>query len=368
MIEVNQTRIRPECTVTLADFIENTHLPIVKANRRASTYRGYKQVWENHIKPLARSCSLKNVICADVQSWFDEIGQEKLAKNTLSRMRSFLSGVFKNAHRLGFFAASNPARDVFLNPHATKPKPTYAYSFEEITKIMNALPEPANTIFCLASFSGLRRGEIEGLRWEDIHHREMHIGRLLWNSIVNEPKTEDSAAAVPIIPFLSERLELHRVRSSDPKTGSAPQTGPVFRNSAGHPVSINNVLNRQVRPALNRCEKCGVPKSETHVTEDKHDWVRDPRLPEWHGWHACRRGLGSNLYHLGVPDLVIQKILRHADLATTQEYYIKVKSPDARKALVKLGKAYAKESAGQTLTATNRPLNHDSGATPGFVN
>jgi integrase len=66
-------------------------------------------------------------------------------------------------------------------------------------------------------------------------------------------------------------------------------------------------------------------------------------------------------HHLGVPDLVIQKILRHADVRTTQEYYIKVKTPDARMALVKPGKAYAKESAGQTLTATDRPLNRDSG-------
>lgn len=31
-------------------------------------------------------------------------------------------------------------------------------------------------------------------------------------------------------------------------------------------------------------------------------------LPEWHGWHAVRRGLGSNLYRLGVPDMVIQRI------------------------------------------------------------
>lgn len=49
-------------------------------------------------------------------------------------------------------------------------------------------------------------------------------------------------------------------------------------------------------------------------------------------------------------------------------YYIKVKTPDARKAMVKMGKAYAKKSVGQTLTASERPLNHDSGAMPGFVN
>src|SRR5437762_8575830 len=47
------------------------------------------------------------------------------------------------------------------------------------------------------------------------------------------------------------------------------------------------------------------------------DYKRDARLPEWHGWHAARRGLGSNLYHLGTPEKVIQRILRHANVSTT---------------------------------------------------
>jgi integrase len=36
------------------------------------------------------------------------------------------------------------------------------------------------------------------------------------------------------------------------------------------------------------------------------------------------RGLGTNLYHLRVPDKIIQAILRHADLATTMKHYVKV--------------------------------------------
>ena len=36
-----------------------------------------------------------------------------------------------------------------------------------------------------------------------------------------------------------------------------------------------------------------------------HNYVRDASIPVWHGWHAARRGLGSNLYHLGVPEKVI---------------------------------------------------------------
>src|ERR1035438_6280944 len=60
------------------------------------------------------------------------------------------------------------------------------------------------------------------------------------------------------------------------------------------------------------------------------------RLPEWHGWHAARRGLGSNLYRLGVPDMVIQRILRHANVSTTATYYIKTAADDVKHAMEKL--------------------------------
>ncbi|MEJ2009923.1 MAG: tyrosine-type recombinase/integrase [Acidobacteriota bacterium] len=56
-------------------------------------------------------------------------------------------------------------------------------------------------------------------------------------------------------------------------------------------------------------------------------------MPEWHGWHAARRGLGSNLYRLGVPDMVIQRPLRHAHVKTTAMYYIKTVADDVRNAM-----------------------------------
>ena len=57
---------------------------------------------------------------------------------------------------------------------------------------------------------------------------------------------------------------------------------------------------------------------------------------KWHGWHAARRGLGSNLYRLGVPDMVIQLILRHGNVSTTATHYIKTAADDVRKAMTKM--------------------------------
>ena len=42
----------------------------------------------------------------------------------------------------------------------------------------------------------------------------------------------------------------------------------------------------------NRCQVCGQTEKEHN---EKHDYQRDDRIPAWHGWHAARRGLGSNI-------------------------------------------------------------------------
>jgi len=59
----------------------------------------------------------------------------------------------------------------------------------------------------------------------------------------------------------------------------------------------------------------------------------------WHGWHGFRRGLASNLNRLGVDDSVIQRILRHSTVTTTQNHYIKTASPDAVAAMRLLSNA-----------------------------
>ena len=77
-------------------------------------------------------------------------------------------------------------------------------------------------------------------------------------------------------------------------------------------------------------------KTQADHKEAVHDFERDARIPEWQGWHATRRGLGSNLYRFGVQDMVIQRILRHANVSTTATYYIKTAAPDVKHAMEKL--------------------------------
>ena len=114
----------------------------------------------------------------------------------------------------------------------------------------------------------------------------------------------------------------------------SPTSGPIFPASNGAPVCLNNVLNRFVKPALNRCEVCR--KSQDADAKETHEFRRDASLPAWHGWHAFRRGLATNLHRLGVPNKTIQAILRHSNLSTTMNVYVKAVDADSVIAMKRL--------------------------------
>src|SRR5207244_11470330 len=120
-----------------------------------------------------------------------------------------------------------------------------------------------------------------------------------------------SAAPVPVVPFLRDALIAHRK--------CTPGNGFIFAGETGKPLVLANLSRRVIAPAL---KKAAIP---------------------WHGWHAFRRGVGSVLHELGVPDKDIQAILRHANVATTQRFYIQVPSTASKAAMKKLETAFRKE-------------------------
>ena len=319
--------IRAERILTIGDFAERVYLPFIEQHKRPSTAKSYRDIWEHHLKPYCVQMWLRDTRTYHVQGWLDQIGRGQLSRNTLQHIKSVISGMFSHAKQQDYFHGENPARDTKINPKAPEPLETYGYSLEEIFAMLATLPEPASTAFAVAGFMGLRHGEIQGLLWEDYRDNELYVSRSIWNGCEVAPKTRKSQAPVPVIPLLGKRLEQHRLRSGN------PAGGPIFANAKGKPLALTSVVNRVILPALNRCEICG--EAEIGHRAD-HRYRRDARLPEWHGWHAARRGLGSNLYRLGVPDKTIQKILRHANVSTTANYYIKTADDDVRNAMAKL--------------------------------
>jgi integrase len=320
---------KPEKVLTFGNYIEKVFFPHVEQYKRASTMHGYKAIWNNHLKPRSAEVWLNDIRTYSVQEWIDAIAKSgPVSRNYLLRMKAFVSAAFKEARRQDYYLGENPARDVAVTPRATAPQEGYAYSLNEIAAMLTVFPEPAKTIFAVAAFAGLRRGEIIGLLWENYRDGQLSVTRSIWGKHVNAPKTRKSAGAVPVIKHLAERLDLYRLRCGN------PQSGPMFANLNGNPASIDNLLRRQILPALSGCMVCKKQEIE-HVLAD-HEYKRNDSLPQWRGFHAARRGLASNLYSLGVSDIVIQNILRHSDVSVTQRCYIKPLAESTRNAMSKL--------------------------------
>jgi integrase len=165
------------------------------------------------------------------------------------------------------------------------------------------------------------------MRWENLRDGAIYIENSMWESHVLDPKTRASKAPIPVIPSLAAMLKRHRERIGN------PVAGPMFPAANGQPISLNNVANRQILTALNRCAICSKAKPAHIDATVDHEFQRDTNLPVWHGWHAFRRGLATNLYRLGVSDKVIQAILRHSNLATTMNVYVRTVSEDSVNAM-----------------------------------
>lgn len=81
-----------------------------------------------------------------------------------------------------------------------------AYSLEEETHMLAILPEPAATVVAMAAFTGARKGEIRGFRWENYDGFEIRVEKSVWRSHVEEPKRPKSKGAIPVIAQLRTLL------------------------------------------------------------------------------------------------------------------------------------------------------------------
>jgi integrase len=275
---------QPEGSLTFADFYEKHFLPHVRARRKPSTAKFYKDAYNNHLKAVG-DIRLRDFTTAHAQSVLDGI---KLSHQSVMRIKTAMSAAFTIARQKDFIRTANPVTGTKAEGSRSTFKP-HAYTLAEITEMLAVLPEPARTVVAVAAFSGLRHGEIRGLRWEDYDGQSFQVQRSIWRTHVGATKTDLSAGAVPVIPFLQKILAAHgkRVKRKD---------GYLFAGEKkGFALTLDNVTGRTIRPLLGS---------------------------KWKGWHAFRRGLATNLYTLDVQPKTIQAILRHARVETTTHHYV----------------------------------------------
>jgi len=339
---VNAGVLNPSSTMLVTTFIESVFLPeYADKHLRASTRKGYRDIWHDHVKNRLGRLTLRAFRTVDGEQLLSSIARDtNLGRNSLKRIKSFLSGVFKQAKRLGILDNINPIHDVSI-PRAKEPEDTYAYSLDEVTRMLSALGEAARTVVLTAAVTGLRKGEIRGLCWEDFDGKELCVNRSVWKGVTNSPKTRRSAAPVPVVKELADSLSDHRQRMGK------LAVGPIFQAGNGKPLNLDNLARRVIIPAIEKCMKCR--QSEAGHKTEGHMFELDKTL-QWQGWHAFRRGLATNLHGLRVDDKTIQAILRHSNIGLTMNVYVKSVKASGINAMDLLGAELRKQTYNNLTT------------------
>jgi integrase len=282
------------------------HLDLAK-----STIDGYRDCMK-HVENRLDDLTLESTKTSDVTKLLQIIVDgDDVSKTTIGHVKHFISGVFVFAKNRGDFDGINPVTSTKL-PKARAKEVTYAYSIDEELVMLDALKDDRRSLaaISLVSWSGVSRSELEGLRWEDRREGHLHIARSVVEGDLKETKTVHRKDAVPIIPELESVLAAYHDSVGSPAEGwMFPSENPE------RPMRMNNLYRRHIEDVL---EKKGIT---------------------WHGWHAFRRGLATNLSELGVPDDVIQKILRHGEIGVTQKNYRKTRNPKVDAAMKRLSQA-----------------------------
>ena len=168
----------------------------------------------------------------------------------------------------------------------------------EFQALIVKLSQRERVMVLIAGSTGIRRGELVGLRWSDTDFdlRQAMIAPSVWRNQVSAPKSKASRKPVPLHPFVIQQLAEWRKASK--WDGDDDYLFPSIRHNGKHPVAPDSILKNYIRPAL-----------------------KELKINKRIGWHSSRHGLGTMLRQQGVDLKTAQELLRHANARITMELY-----------------------------------------------
>jgi integrase len=276
------------------------------------TYDGYLRKW---ILPRWRSYRLSQVKAVEVERWLKTLSFENgkpLAKGSKAKIRNIMSALYSHAIRWEF-TDTNPITSV--RQSAKRQSVPEVLTVEETIKLLTEIPEPFRTAVFLDGASGLRVGELLGLKWEDVDFKNnvIYIRRSIVKQKIGPPKTEASQKPIPMNSEMAEALRLWKMKTVYNGPNDWIYASPAKNGTQPYwPKSIYRVYIKRA------ADKIGLKK----------------RI----GWHTFRHTFGTILNAHGENPKVIQELLRHANLKVTMDTYVQAVTDEKRQAQNKVVK------------------------------
>jgi integrase len=249
------------------------------------------------VLPTFATRQLASITTTDVKAWVASLESARLAPTTIRKCYQLLARVLDEAAEAGFIAAS-PCRRVQL-PSDVRPEPVLLAP-EHVSAIAESIEPRYRALVLTAAYTGLRWGELAGLRVRrvDFLRRRIDVAEVLvevdGELSFGPPKTRTSRAQVSFPPFLADELRAHVAAFPDLDA----QRGLVFTSDDGTPLRRSNFRRRVWVPAV---AVAGVPAGAR--------------------FHDLRHACASWLIHAGANPLEVAAKLRHARVTTTLATY-----------------------------------------------
>ena len=291
-------------TLTVEDYLNRWPTDSVKDTVRGTTFERYEQITRKHIIPEVGRVKLKALTLAHVRGLYKAKLESGLSPRTVQYVHVTLHKALKQAEHDGL-VPRNVTKAV--RPPQVRREEMRPLTPDQVGVLFGAARGARlEALYVLAVTTGLRQGELLGLKWEDVDldNGTLRVRRALTTAkggpVLAAPKTKGSRRTVKLPPTASEALKGHLGRQLEEIDAAGPlwcENGLIFASEAGEPLDRRYVTTHLFKPLL---ERASLPQVRFH----------DLR-------HTCATLLLSK----NVNPKVVSEMLGHASIAITLDTY-----------------------------------------------
>jgi integrase len=291
--------------LTVGEYLNRWLETSVKGNVRPRTLDSYRMHVRLHIMPSLGRVKLKALSPAHVQGLYRAKLDSGLAPSTVRYTHAVLNRALKQATKWGLVPRN--AAEAADPPKLERVEMKTLTPIEVKTLLSAARGERLEALYVLAVYTGLRIGELLGLRWGDVDFDagKMRVVRQLQRmrsggGLVFSPTKTSNRRTIRLTGTAVEALRRHRARQAEEKLGTGglyQDQDLVFATGIGTPLDASNVMYRGFKPLLKRAG------------------LRDIRF------HDLRHTCATLMLSQGVNPKIVQELLGHATFSQTMDTY-----------------------------------------------
>lgn len=311
----------------------------IKRGLKDNTFQNYQYMYNTFVRPEFGKTRVSTVKKTDVKRIYNYLADERgLQASTIDSVHTVLHQVLEMAVD-DCYLRNNPSNNVLKElkqSHVFKTEKRKALTKPQQDLLLDFLKRNHTynhwyPVIAVMVGTGLRVGEVTGLRWCDIdlengmidvnhtliyycHRDETQKNGCYFN--VNTPKSEAGVRQVPMLDFVKEAFLLEKQHQEamgvECKATVDGYTDFIFVNRFGN-VQHQGTLNKAIRRVIRDCNDEVLLKEEN-----------EPVLLPHFSCHTLRHTFTTRLCEAGVNIKVIQDTLGHADVQTTLNIYADV--------------------------------------------